>query len=284
MGSINGSTQIVGLIGWPVSHSFSPLLQNTAFEACEINFAYIPLPVAPGCLAQAVEGLKGLQFAGANVTIPHKVDIIPLLDEIDPAAKKIGAVNTIVVRDGQLYGYNTDAPGFMSSLAQNQVVIEGKKAMMLGAGGAARAVICGLLDGQSEEIFLAARNMEQAKALAVRYAGEGKLTPIELGCEEFERKSAECALIVNCTPLGMQPWLEQMPPLDFAVLARDTVIYDLIYNPTHTMLLIKAAECGFKTIGGMEMLIEQGALAFEKWTSVTAPRDVMYKTMSKICC
>lgn len=284
MGSINGSTQIVGLIGWPVSHSFSPLLHNTAFEACGINFAYIPLPVAPGWLAQAVEGLKALRFAGANVTIPHKVDIIPFLDEIDHAAEKIGAVNTIVVREGRLYGYNTDVPGFMRSLAQNQVAVEGKKIMLLGAGGAARAVICGLLGGQAEEIFLAARNIKQAEALADRYTEEGNLTPLELGSEAFRRKTAECALIVNCTPLGMQSYPQQMPSLDFSVLARDAVIYDLIYNPAHTPLLIKAKECGLKTVGGMEMLIEQGALAFEKWTGVAAPRDVMCRTMSQFCC
>lgn len=285
---ITGKTNIVGLIGYPVSHSVSPQMHNAAFAKLELDWCYIPLPVAtaPAALiGEAVIGLRALGLRGANVTVPHKQAVMPHLDTLTQAAQAIGAVNTIRVEpNGTFLGDNTDARGFIMDLTSHNVLLEGKRALVLGAGGSARAVVYGLAQAGCTALTILNRTVEKARALA------DVMQPLFPDCvihvdalpTGIPEHTAQADLIVNCTSLGMSPHVAATPwDIDVPFHAGQTV-YDLIYNPSLTQLLVKAAADGARTIGGLGMLVWQGAISFELWTGQTAPVDVMHQTVEAI--
>lgn len=274
---ITGKTKLIGILGWPVEHSLSPLMHNAAFIAAELDYIYIPLPVKPEDLGEAIKGLRVMGFFGANVTIPHKVAVMQYLDKIDYSAQLVGAVNTIVIRNGRCIGYNTDAEGFVQSLQTKNVTIAGKRAVLLGAGGAARAVACGLIEHGIKTVIVGTRNKDKAQDFVALFPQRDKLT----GCcwEEklFTSALQECDLLINTTPIGMSPNIGQEPPLDWCQVNAAAVVCDLIYNPRQTQFLSKAAKFGHSVINGEGMLVEQGALAFNLWTGEWPSRQMMYK-------
>ena len=281
----------LGLIGYPLGHSLSPKIHSAALSACGLPGTYSLFPIAP----EDKQGLKDLlarvragEVHGLNVTIPHKQNVIELMDELTQTAKSIGAVNTIYMRDNKLIGDNTDAPGFLADLKkflnlecrsllsdmQEQVPALQKKALVLGAGGSARAVVYALVnDGWG--VTIAARRFEQAQQLADSFANyQLPITNLaNLSISTFQ-------LIVNTTPLGMTPNTETSPLPENTVLSKNTFVYDLVYNPRETKLVRDARAQGLSASTGLGMLIEQAALAFEKWTGAKADRDAMQKAVA----
>lgn len=276
MTTITGHTKLYGLLGWPVGHTASPAMQNAAFAAMQIDAAYVPLAVEPAKIANAINSLVTLGFAGANVTVPHKVEIMSFVDELDEMARCIGAVNTLVFQEGRAKGYNTDAPGFAASLARRQVAVRGRRVVLLGAGGAARAVAAGLAEAGAASIAVAARRPEQADWLEAATGKAG--SAVALGAAaEVGTLLEECDLLVQCTSLGMAgKSLGQCPEISWDRLKKDAVCCDIVYRPLQTAFLQEAARRGHRTVTGEGMLAEQGALAFELWTGQAAPREVFY--------
>ena len=265
---IKGTTKNLGVMGWPIAHSLSPVLQNAAIEEAGLDYVYISLPVPPEKLKEAVAGLRAMQFTGWNVTIPHKQAIMAELDAVDEDARIIGAVNTVVNRDGHLTGYNTDCIGFMQPLAQQGFLPKGKEATILGAGGAARAVIWGLLRAKVKRITLGVRNPAKAARLAEEFAAYGEIQVLHWEDSAFAEHLAVTDLLVNTTPLGMYPHVEGMPPVDWTKLKKDALVYDIIYTPERTRFLSEAQAHGHAIINGEGMLAGQGAAAFTLWTGV----------------
>jgi shikimate dehydrogenase len=273
----------VGIIGDPVAHSFSPRFQQAAFDALHIAARYELWHTPADQLVERVRSLYAEDCLGANVTIPHKLAVVPLLDKIDPLAARVGAVNTIVHHDGYLYGYNTDAPGLLYALHEHglgelqgdgQVSLKGYTAVLLGAGGAARGAAFGLVEAGIEHLIILNRNLERAQSLAmeVQQVHDG---PISSLSDPTLLKPHPASIIVNATPLGMH---EDVSPLSGEQLARfapDTFVYDMIYNPSQTYLLRQAQAMGLHTANGLSMLLHQGALAFKLWTKQDALLAVM---------
>lgn len=281
---VTGKTQLCGIIGDPVEHSMSPAMHNAAFARMGLDFCYVPFRVKPEDLPQAVAGMKALNIRGLNVTIPHKVAIIPLLDELDPLAEKIGAVNTVVNENGVLQGFNTDAIGFLEALIQKGVEPKGKKVVVLGAGGAARAVSFMLAERRAHLIILNRRlELDWAEALAGQLAqtfGQG-VEALELTGENLARALEEAYILVNATSVGMSPNIDETP-VTSDLLRPSLVVFDVVYNPVKTKLLGQAEQIGAQTISGLEMLVWQGALAFELWTGAKAPVELMKKEVIKV--
>ena len=257
------------LFGYPLGHTLSPAMQGAALaEAGLADWSYTPHPVAPAGLAAAVEQLRRPGVAGANVTVPHKQAIMPLLDGVTPVADAIGAVNIVVKQpDGRLIGHNTDAAGFLADLFTLGVSITTRPVLVLGAGGSARAVVAACA-GVGARVRVVARRREQAAALQnLAPVAIFDWTPLALlqACDD-------CVLIVNCTPLGMTPQVEASPWLPGTPFPPTAFVYDLVYNPAETQLTRAAQTAGLRAATGLGMLVEQGALGFELWTGRPAPR------------
>ena len=259
---IDGATRVYGILGQPVTHSLSPVMHNAAFRELGLNAVYVAFPVTD--LIQAVAGLRGLNIGGVSVTIPFKEEIIPLLDGLDEKAASIGAVNTVVNRDGRLMGYNTDWQGAFKAL-EEKTEIAGKRFLILGAGGAARAIAFGL---QEQGGQVAVTDLDMAKALAL----SRKLWVEVVAPDYLEQYSAQ--VLINATPVGMAPQ-EDVIPIDPELLSRYQVVMDIVYQPLETRLLKEARSRGCQVIDGLQMLIYQGAAQFELWTGRPAPLEVM---------
>jgi len=260
------------LLGYPLGHSVSPAMHTAALAEAGLNdWSYAPQPVTAEGLEAAVEVLRQPGYAGANVTVPHKLAIMPLLDGVTPVARAIGAVNTVVKQpDGSLLGHNTDAAGFLADLYALGVHISGRPVLVLGAGGSARAVVAGCAS-VSARIRLVARRLEQAEALrALAPVALYDWTPLGIlqACDN-------AALVVNCTPVGMAPSPAASPWLAGTPFPPSAFVYDLVYNPPETQLTRDAQTAGLRAATGLGMLVEQGALAFEQWTGRAAPRVTM---------
>jgi len=282
---ITAKTTLVGLIGWPISHSVSPVMHNAAFADLRLNWRYVPLPVHPERVAEAVAGVRALGLRGVNVTVPHKQAVMPHLDRWSPAAAAIGAVNTIIVgEDGELLGDNTDAAGFVTDLRANGVNPTGKRALVLGAGGSSRAVVYGLAEAGCASIVLLNRTLDKAENLLAAMRQLFPAVPMLARSlpEGVAASAADADLIVNCTSLGMSPNLEGLPWDEDVEFAPGQTVYDLVYNPAVTRLLQLASVDGATVIGGLGMLIHQGAIAFERWTGETAPVDVMRRAVNVV--
>ena len=269
----------LGLTGYPLGHSLSPKIHTAALKSCGLQGDYSLFPIHP----DDKQGLKDLlarvrsgEITGLNVTIPHKQNVIELMDELTSTAKAIGAVNTIYMRDGKLIGDNTDASGFLSDLKEyigNQELGIRKSALVLGAGGSARAVAYALLNDYWN-VTIAARRIEQAHELSAQFKNTNA---VELNFQTF--KLSNFQLIVNTTPLGMTPNVDRSPLPENISLPLDTFIYDLVYNPRETKLVKDARAQGLNAATGLGMLIEQATLAFELWTGHTPLRNILYDSV-----
>lgn len=273
---ITGKTLLLGLIGWPVSHSLSPAMHNAALATAGINGIYLPLPVAPERLAAALRGLPALGFRGVNVTIPYKQAVMPHLDSLDAAARAIGAVNTLVFdADGRAHGSNTDWRGFLADLAAHGVEPAEAPCAILGAGGSARAVAYALISRRAH-VHIFARNRVQADELAATLAQECGYPHIHSGyLQDLPTLSTDWRLLINSTPLGMGKLADQSPWPAAVPLPANAFVYDLVYNPAQTRLLAQAAAAGRPHANGLGMLLHQGAQAFEQWLGVAPDLTVM---------
>jgi len=270
--------KVVGLIGYPLGHSVSPAMHNAAFKELGLDFEYVPFEVEPKDLAEALKGLRALHIAGFNVTIPHKESIVPLLDEVTKLARIIGAVNTVLNQEGKLIGYNTDGAGFIDSLKEDAGVNpKGKKAVVLGAGGASHAVSIMLAEAGAKSIVLTDVLEEKAKDLS-EYIGSYFEMPCDfltINSPALQGAIDAADILINTTPVGMHPKTEQSPLNEGIKLPAGLLAYDLVYNPLETKLLRDAESAGCKICSGLGMLVRQGALAFTIWTGEEAPIKTM---------
>lgn len=272
-------TRLAGIFGYPLAHSLSPAFQQAAFNHYGLDARYLAWETPPDALAAEVAKLRGGDFIGANVTIPHKQAVMALLDEVDPLAAAIGAVNTIVKRGGRLVGYNTDAHGFMRALKEDAAFEpSGRRALLLGAGGAARAAAFALCQEGAASLVIANRTLERAKALAADLSADGaSISAIAADDAALNDAALNADLIVNSTSVGMRHGgAEGQTPLAGGLIPHDAVALDMVYNPQHTPLLAAARSAGARAVGGMPMLIYQGAAAFEMWTGRVAPVEAMF--------
>ena len=280
---ISSETKICGLIGDPVAHSVSPVMHNAAFTALGLDYAYLPFRVARDKLAQAVDGVRGLNIRGLNVTIPHKVAITPFLDRLEPLAARIGAVNTMVNDEGVLTGHNTDADGFLRVLLERGVEPGGKAVALLGAGGAARAIAFALAE-KGARLTILNRRLEWDWAVELADSVSG-FSGREVGALELSEQNLKVVLktadiLVNATSVGMNPHSNRSP-VPGGLLRPGLVVFDIVYNPVKTRLLAEAEQASAEIINGLDMLVWQGALAFKLWTGVEAPVELMKEEVAR---
>jgi len=275
--TINGKTRVCAIIGDPVEHSLSPVMHNAAFKELGLNLVYVTFNVTRNGLKDAISGAKSLGLLGLNVTMPHKNAVMSYLDETDSAAKAIGAVNTILNEQGNLIGFNTDGKGAMIALQENGVSTGEKKMLLLGAGGAAKAIAFQAAQ-EVEELVVLNRTSEKAEKLAelLRKRFGNKAKGGTLSAEALKKELKTTDILVNATSVGMNPDVN-VSPVPSDLLRRDLCVMDIVYNPLETKLLADAKAAGAKVASGLEMLLYQGAVAFEIWTNCPAPVDVMKK-------
>ena len=262
--------KIVAIIGYPLGHSISPAMHNAAFRHLNLDYEYVPLEVHPDDLKEAVEGLRALHIAGFNVTIPHKETIVPHLDEVTKLARDIGAVNTVQNQEGELIGYNTDGPGFIESLTEDAGFnLKEKNCLILGAGGAGRALAVSLSQNGAKSISIYDVLFEKAKSLAESVGGKV--------AKDLQKEIDSANLLINASPIGMHPKTDVSPLPENIKLHKKLCVYDLVYNPYETKLLRTAKESGAKAVSGLGMLVRQGALAFTVFTGKPAPIEIMWQ-------
>ncbi len=281
---ISGKTRICGVIGDPIEHTMSPVMHNAAFREMGLDYLYVAFRVRKEELGKAVAGMRALNIRGLNVTIPHKVAIIPFLDKLGPLAEKIGAVNTIVNDNGVLKGYNTDATGFLRALGDKGIEPEGKSVVIMGAGGASRAISFILAQNGANLVILnRLEELDWAEELARQISNVFKKEVKALKLDENNLRVAldKADVLVNATSVGMSPNIDETPALA-KLLRPGLVVFDAVYNPIKTRLRREAEAAGAETIGGLDMLVWQGALAFEKWTGQEAPVDLMKNEALKV--
>jgi shikimate dehydrogenase len=271
---ITAKTKVTGLIGYPVEHSLSPVMHNSAFEALELDYCYVTFSVEPSRLEEAIRGIKALGIAGINVTVPHKEAVMKFLDRIDEEAREIGAVNTVVNKEGLLIGYNTDGRGFMASLNENCYSPQGKRVFIVGAGGASKAVAY-YLSKEASELFIYDIDRQKSLNLVNHLKGHGKVSMAKVTVAEDISTIREADIVINATPIGLKP--EDPSPVDIELLHKGQIVCDLIYKETR--LLREASMKGCQTINGLGMLLWQGVFAFELWTGKKPPVEVMRKAL-----
>ena len=276
---ITGKTKTLAVIGNPVSHSLSPVFQNAAIEAAGLDYIYTAFPVADGKLEAAINGMRAMEISGLNVTIPHKERVMKYLDSIDRDAEILGAVNTIVNKDGVLTGYNTDVKGFVGGMKEKGFEPKGKKTVLLGAGGAARAIIWGLIQEGVASITIGVRNVPKARPLVEYFSKYMEITLLDWSTAEFEAALEKTELLINATPLGMCPYVEAMPPVNWDKVPKGILAYDIIYTPAETLFLKTAREHGCETLNGEAMLVGQGAESLRLWTGIEPDTEVMKKAL-----
>ena len=276
---LTGKTAVYGIIRYPVKHSLSPLMQTAAFKALGIDAVYVPFEVDPENLGEAVNGLRALNVKGFNVTVPHKEGVIEYLDFLDEDAEFLGAVNTVKNEDGQLTGYNTDADGFLQSLIEEGIELEGKRITMFGAGGAARAVGYAVLKGGAKFLNVVNRSFSKGKVVGELLGKRGNVLVFPLKETTVATLLKDTDIVINTTSVGMKPG---DPPLfDYSLIPEGITVVDIIYNPAETPLLKAAKEKGCKIVNGLGMLIYQGAIAFKIWTGKEAPVEVMRRIVEE---
>lgn len=268
--------KLFGVIGDPIGHSMSPAMHNNLFDVYGIDAVYLPFHVSKQNLEAAVKGLKALGVSGFNVTIPHKTTIMDFLDQIDPLAKAIGAVNTVQNENGCLTGYNTDGPGFVKGLESMGADLGSRSALIIGAGGASRAIYFSMAQAGIKQIDLYNRTADRAEELV-------RTCPFKVRSKVLDRETAEKSLheyqlIVQTTSIGMFPNLEGFP-LSLEQLSRGTIVSDIIYNPLKTKFLEEASKKGAEIQNGVGMFVFQGALAFEKWTGIFPDTETMRRNV-----
>lgn len=274
---IKGSTNIVGLIGHPVEHSFSPPMHNAAFDALNMDYAYVAFDVNPNDLKSAIEGAESLNIKGFNVTIPHKVDVMQYLDELDEVARLIGAVNTIDFKN--LKGYNTDGIGAVKAI-EEVTSIKNKNVVVAGAGGASRAISFYIAKYGAESLTILNRNEAKAESLASDVSDSGLIGEVASDSINAIGNYMDGAdVLIDTTPLGMHPNINDEPIVKVDMMDEDLVVFDAVYNPNETVLIKEAIKANAKPVYGIKMLLYQGAESFKIWTGKTAPVDVMEKAL-----
>jgi shikimate dehydrogenase len=279
---MNGSTKILGVIGHPISHTLSPRMHNAAIASLGENYVYLPLPVVPERLEVALDGLAAIGVVGFNATIPHKEALIPLMAEVTPLASSIGAVNTVWRGDRGWCGTNTDVAGFIAPLRQIEEELGGKTAVILGCGGAARAVVAGCRELGYGKTIVVGRDAAKLASFQRSWRSSPLAIDVEIAMwEDLANLAGVADLLVNTTPIGMHPQGENTPMSAdiLAKIAEGTIVYDLIYKPRPTLFLQLAKERGAITLDGLEMLVCQGATALELWLQQPVPIDVMKKAI-----
>lgn len=270
---IKGSTKVVGLIGEPVEHSFSPPMHNEAFKTLGLDYVYVPFNVSPNNLKSAIEGANSLNIQGLNVTIPHKINVIKYLNELDPIAELIGAVNTIDFKN--LKGYNTDGIGCIRAI-EEVTKIKDKNIVVAGAGGAARAIVFYLAKYGAEEVNILNRNLKKAENLANDLLASNLISNVNSSdISEISKFISDADILIDTTPIGMHPNVSDEPIVKAADIHEELVVNDIVYNPNETVLLKEAIKANAKVVYGIKMLLYQGAESFKIWTGREAPIDVM---------
>jgi len=272
--------KIVGIIGYPIGHSVSPAMHNAAFQKLGLDCEYIPFEVQPEDLKEAIEGMRALHVAGFNVTIPHKEAIVPLLDEVTKLARTIGAVNTVENQEGKLVGYNTDGPGFIDSLREDvNFEPKSKRVVILGTGGAGRAISTMLAEVGVKSLALSDVVEAKARELAEYLSSYEKVAcrATVIDSSDFQKDLDQADLLVNASPVGMHPKINESPLPEKIKLNPKLLVYDLVYNPAETKLLKIAKAAGCKNASGIGMLVRQGALAFTIFTGEEAPIETMWQ-------
>jgi shikimate dehydrogenase len=277
---IDLNTRLIGLLGYPLKHSFSPRMHNYAYLKNDLNYAYIPIEIKAQKIDDAIRGMKVMNFVGFNVTIPYKIKIMDYLDEIDELAEKIGSVNTVSISAGKLKGYNTDGLGFIKSLEENKINYKDITVLVVGAGGASRSISMTLAENGVEDLYIANRTYDKAKNLSEEINTKIKNCSQSLHLNKIEDQIKKIDLIINTTSIGMSPDIDKIP-LNTELLNKNTTVVDIIYNPVKTKLLKEAEKKGCKILNGIEMLVNQGAEAFEIWTGKKAPAVDMKKELEE---
>ena len=289
---IDGTTKLLGVLGWPVEHSMSPVMHNAAIQAAGLNACYVPFPCPPEALGGVIASLRGMGFVGANVTIPHKQAVIEHLDGLSEESRFTGSVNTLYWEGGRLMGTTTDAPGAVLNLRQAGIELDGKKVAILGTGGAARALAfvlargsCVGTGGNQEtfslpELTLLGRDRDKAERLSQDIAeGSAAGTAVRSGLlAEFAALGSGADLVINCTSVGMTPHVQGCP-IDPALLEPRQLVYDIVYQPRETMLLREAKRQGCRTVEGIGMLVQQGAASFRTWFGRDPETEVMFAAL-----
>jgi len=282
MQKITGTTKLLGVIGDPIEHSLSPVMHNSAIASLGVDYVYLPLPVKPADLENAIAGFKGIGLVGFSITIPHKQAIIPLLTEVSDIAQSVGAVNTVWSTDRGWSGTNTDVEGFIAPLQADNRDWSQTTSVILGYGGAARAVVVGCVQLGCKEIHVVGRNVQKLSQFQQSWVNAP--LPVTLNVHPWEQLPellSQADLVVNTTPVGMYPHVEQSP-IDTAVmelLPKDAIAYDLIYTPNPTLFLQQAKKQGAITIDGLEMLVQQGAAALKIWLGHPPPVEIMRQSL-----
>lgn len=272
--NIDGSTQIVGVFGSPIAHTASPAMHNAAFAALKMNWVYLAFHVEPQNLRAALAGVRDMNFRGVNLTIPHKMLALDAIDEVDPEARKLGAVNTVVVEAGKLRGCNTDGYGFSKAIKEDfDMTLKGKRILILGAGGAGRAIAVQCVTEGAAKVTVANRTQSKTQLLA---AGAG-VEAVGLTSQELARALTQVDLLVNATSVGLKPG--ETLPLPPDALTPRLAVFDTIYRPVETLLVQQANAAGAKVANGLSMLLYQGAKSFELWTKRKAPLAVMRRAL-----
>jgi shikimate dehydrogenase len=273
---INAHTQFCGVIGNPVEHSLSPAIHNAAFQKLGLNFVYLAFRVE--AIGDAIKGFRALgNFRGASVTIPHKVAAVPFLDSIEPTARHIGAINTIVAVGGTLIGYNTDATGALRAFREGGVALKGQRVVMLGSGGAARAIAFALgTEPEIEHLTILGIDEQERAALALDLRSKTGMTVEESPLDDgmLQKVLPDAHVLIHCTPIGMSPKVHETS-VPATLLHTGLTVMDIVYNPRDTRLLKDAKVAGCRVIPGIEMFLHQASAQFELWTNQAAPTDVM---------
>ncbi len=280
---ISATTGLCAVIGDPVEHSLSPAIHNSAFDACNLDMVYTAFHVNKGGLEGALAGVRSLGIRGLSVTIPHKVDILPFLDSVEPLARRVGSVNTVTNRDGHLSGLSTDGPGALRALEAKQVEAAGKSILLLGSGGAARAIAFALADlSPAPKLRILGIERDELRQLAEDLV-ESSEAPVQWAILDRDGIAAgleEAEIVVHATPVGMAPKIEDSL-IPEGMLRSDQVVFDAVYTPFETKLLRIAREAGAGVVPGLGMFVHQAAIQFELWTGKKAPVDVMTETVRR---
>ncbi|MBI5191996.1 MAG: shikimate dehydrogenase [Nitrospirae bacterium] len=279
---ITGKTKVIGIIGWPVSHSLSPVMHNAAFEFLGLDYCYVPFAIKPENLKEAVEAVTALNIAGLNVTVPHKENVLKYVYELSEEAGMIGAVNTLKVTDKGLAGYNTDGTGFINAIKEAGNPVTNKRLLILGSGGSAKAVVFKSASEGVEGIIIANRTVSKAIALMKQVKEYFPLLNIEVtgtGYDELKGAIEKVDTVVNTTSVGLRK--EDSSPVPGELIHKGLFIYDLIYNPYETTFLRYAKAAGCRYSNGLGMLIHQGAESFRIWTGVEPPVEVMRQAVER---
>lgn len=273
--TISGKTRVCGVIGEPIEHTLSPLMHNAAFEALKIDYVFLAFRVKPAEVECAVNGMRALNIRGLNVTMPHKSSVIKHLDRVDLSAQIVNSVNTILNKENLLFGFNTDGVGAFKALKENGVELKGRKVLLLGAGGAARAIAYTMAK-EADELAVLNRTVKQAQALAklLEKSFNKKISTGSLSPSDIQSNLQDSDILINATSVGMKPKAEESP-VPPKLLRSNLAVMDIVYNPLETKLAKDAKAAGARVVSGVEMLIYQGAASFELWTGKSAPVEVM---------